>query len=333
MRELVELLSADDIFDRVHELAGQVPGGVASPGLGLAGQYDDDASFATALAGAIRRLTGLPGYAGPRSGGDNPVAALVRAPPPTATLATDGELALRQQAVMDEEGEVGRAIADLAGGRGLLGLAQSAAVAQVTSAGRALAAFRTQVTDLLAPGLPRGADAPRSPRRVSGCRPIATPPLPPNEVSAFPPATDPGQQPERKPLPPVPAAVADAIRDGASLPQAVGYLEEAAALLDRAGRLPDPAQDCPDDLIGGLVSPAPPHAQGLVAVGRGRGTGGARLGAQPGEHGGGRRGGRARLRAGHRQPRPRHGGHGWRRGAASCRWPTRSRPRTSWSAW
>jgi len=55
---LVELLSVEDVFMRVHEaLAGRVPRRVANPGLRLAGTDDEAATFAAALATAIRRLS------------------------------------------------------------------------------------------------------------------------------------------------------------------------------------------------------------------------------------------------------------------------------------
>ncbi len=54
---LVRLLSVDDMFDRVHQaFLDEVPGRVASPGLWLAGADDEAATFAGALAVAIRRV-------------------------------------------------------------------------------------------------------------------------------------------------------------------------------------------------------------------------------------------------------------------------------------
>lgn len=64
---LVELLSVEEMFDRVYQtFLDRVPDRVASPGLWLAGGDDEAATFAGAVAVAIRRLGDLgPGLGGP----------------------------------------------------------------------------------------------------------------------------------------------------------------------------------------------------------------------------------------------------------------------------
>jgi hypothetical protein len=52
---LIRLLLVDEMFDRVRETFREVPGGVACPGLWLAGAEDEAATFAGALAVAVRR--------------------------------------------------------------------------------------------------------------------------------------------------------------------------------------------------------------------------------------------------------------------------------------
>ena len=53
---LIKLLLVDEMFDRVRQTLKEVPGRVASPGLWLAGAEDEAATFAGALAVAIRRV-------------------------------------------------------------------------------------------------------------------------------------------------------------------------------------------------------------------------------------------------------------------------------------
>jgi hypothetical protein len=64
---LVELLSVEEMFDRVYQtFLNSVPGRVASPGLWLAGGDDEAATFAGAAAAAIRRICDPgPGLSGP----------------------------------------------------------------------------------------------------------------------------------------------------------------------------------------------------------------------------------------------------------------------------
>jgi hypothetical protein len=67
---LVELLSVEEMFDRVYQtFLDSVPDGVACPGLWLAGGDDEAATFAGAVAVAIRRVCDPgPGLGGPFAG-------------------------------------------------------------------------------------------------------------------------------------------------------------------------------------------------------------------------------------------------------------------------
>ena len=130
---LIELLMVDEVFDRVCDIARQVPGGVASPGIRLAGADDEAGSFAAALVLAIRRLTtadpGLP------AGADEPFTALQGAPVGTARLAEQGELARYREEVTAAADSASRALTQLAGIGGLLSLSPPRVRAHVTEAG------------------------------------------------------------------------------------------------------------------------------------------------------------------------------------------------------
>ena len=118
LRHLIDLLSVDEIFDRVCEVAKHLPGGVASPGLRLAGADDEAASFATALVMAIWRLTG-PG-SGPTPMDNEPFTALQDTQSGTASLAEDGELSRNRKDVIASAALAPDALTQLATIRGLL---------------------------------------------------------------------------------------------------------------------------------------------------------------------------------------------------------------------
>jgi hypothetical protein len=107
---LIRLLSVDEMFDRVYErLDHEVPGRVASPGLWLAGADDEAATFAGALAVAIRRVCE------PGPGTDGPFGELLPARAGGARLSESGPLAryLGRMAEMDREAS--RALGKLGG--------------------------------------------------------------------------------------------------------------------------------------------------------------------------------------------------------------------------
>jgi hypothetical protein len=59
LRRLMDVLGYPEVFDRVRELAAQVPGGVSNPGMWLAGVGGSQSEFLVALAGAIDRILEL----------------------------------------------------------------------------------------------------------------------------------------------------------------------------------------------------------------------------------------------------------------------------------
>jgi hypothetical protein len=134
---LVELLSADDMFRRVYKtLVEQVPGRVASPGLRLAGQADEAATFVAALAVAVGVLCG------PGPGADRPFRELLPAQAGGATLAEDGPLARYR----DEVAAAAEAVGGLAG---RLRRGQAELRAHLVEAGAALTDLRDLVARLL----------------------------------------------------------------------------------------------------------------------------------------------------------------------------------------
>ena len=172
LHHLVELLSVDEVFDRVCDMARHVPGGVASPGIRLAGADDEAANFAAALVLAIQQFTG-PG-SGATVGDDEPFTALQSAPRSPAGLAEGGVLAQQRDGVVASAAAASEAAGQLAGVGGLLGLRQPAARAHVVAAGSALDAFRNRVTRLLrdmhAPGGLTERHRGRLGRPECGCR-------------------------------------------------------------------------------------------------------------------------------------------------------------------
>jgi hypothetical protein len=149
LQRLIEILSSVQVYDKVRELAAEVPNGVACPGLRLAESEADVASFPAVLAEAIERLEPRIGAA---QGHEQPFGQLRAARSGGSALSEDGDLArVRQECVTAAEA-ADRALADLAGPAGLLGLGQSPRDARdgVVVAGEALTDLRTMVEVLLA---------------------------------------------------------------------------------------------------------------------------------------------------------------------------------------
>jgi hypothetical protein len=145
--ELVYLLSFDDVFSGVREVGKQLPDGVASPGLRLAGAGDEATSFAGALAIAIGRL-GADGRPVPVQR-DEPLPLSGTGPADGVGLIPDGELARLRDAVNASVSAATAETARLAGIGGLLGTGGLDPAARVAEAGTALAALGTRVTRLL----------------------------------------------------------------------------------------------------------------------------------------------------------------------------------------
>lgn len=141
---LLEVLSADKVYDRVRATTvGKVRGGVANPGLRLAGTIDEAASFPVAFALAVARLTGI-GAAAPAH-----IAAPLAVPPSrtaVASLPGEGELAGYQARIAGTAASVAESLAGARGGlfrRGGPDVRES-----VLAIGRDLRAFRDRVARL-----------------------------------------------------------------------------------------------------------------------------------------------------------------------------------------
>jgi hypothetical protein len=141
---LVRLLSVDEMFDRVHEtFVDTVPGGVASPGLWLAGADDEAATFAGALAVAIRRVCE------PVPDGEEPFGALLPAEAGGASLAEAGPLARYLGRVAEMDREAARALERAGGLGGRFRRGEDGVQRYVVKAGEALTDLRDLVVQML----------------------------------------------------------------------------------------------------------------------------------------------------------------------------------------
>lgn len=146
---LIELLSVAEMFDRVHQVfLASVPNRVASPGLRLAGEDDEAATFAGALAVAIQRVCD------PGPGLEGPFPELMPDRVGGARLAETGPLA-RYLGQVDELDRAATRLLARRPGLGLLGHGEGAVKAHVARVGDALADLRGLVDHVL-----RDADVP-----------------------------------------------------------------------------------------------------------------------------------------------------------------------------
>jgi hypothetical protein len=141
---LVSLLSIDEIFDRVHErFLAEVPVRVASPGLWLAGADDEAATFAGALAMAIRRVCE------PGPGTDTAFGELLPARAGGARLSESGPLARYLGRVAEMDREASHALAKQAGLGGMLKRGDGGVPRYLTKVGEALTDLRDLVFQVL----------------------------------------------------------------------------------------------------------------------------------------------------------------------------------------
>lgn len=140
---LIGLLSVAEMFDRVHETFGGVPDRVASPGLRLAGEDDEAATFAGALAVAIRRVRD------PGPALEGPFAELMPDRVGGARLAEAGPLARYLGRVGELDRANTRALEKLAGLGGLLRRGEDEVKGSVAKLGEALADLRDLVDQVL----------------------------------------------------------------------------------------------------------------------------------------------------------------------------------------
>jgi hypothetical protein len=141
---LVGLLCVPEMFDRVHQtFLDQVAGRVASPGLWLAGEEDETATFAGALAVAIRQVCD------PGPGLEGPFAELMPDRAGGARLAEAGPLARYFARVGEADRAATRALERAGGIGGRLKPGGADVPGQVAQVGRALADLRELVDQVL----------------------------------------------------------------------------------------------------------------------------------------------------------------------------------------
>jgi hypothetical protein len=252
---LVELLSVDEVFGRVHAvITTSVPGRVASPGLRLAGADDEAAAFTGALAVAIRRLTE------PGSGLDGPFPGLLPSPADSATLDDGGELSCCRADVIDLVSAAADALVKLAGIGGMFRRGNVGVHDHLIEAGAALADLRNQVARLLRDANATGelTDHQRGRVLAAGVRFPAPAPTASGRESV------PGASAQS----PAYRTIADALREGDTLALVNRRLTLTERELKRHGSasyLPEVEQRCPSSLLGRLADPPqrpPRHASG-----------------------------------------------------------------------
>lgn len=272
---LLQLLSVDELFDRVRDrLETQVPGRVASPGLRVAGADDESATFALALAMAIRVLTdpggpggpaAPPGPPGPPGAADGPFPALLPAAAGGARLEGGAPLARYCDEVTDYAEAAAQALGRKALG-GMLRGRDGDFRDNVIGARDALAYLRDLVGQLLTDASARG-ELTRSQRQLvqaAGLRFAA---------AAEAPMPEPGQSGRERVAAEQSAvyrAVADAVGGGDQLGRVSARLaqtEPAVRHLGSAAYLPELERACPASLLARLSDPPqrPPRQASAAA--------------------------------------------------------------------
>ena len=141
---LIKLLSVDEMFDRVHKtFLDNVPHRVACPGLWLAGADDEAATFAGALAVAIRRLC----EPGPASG--EPFGELLPARAGGASLGETGPLARYLGRIAEMDRGASRALEKAGGLGGMFKRGESGVQRYVIEVGEALTDLRDLIVQVL----------------------------------------------------------------------------------------------------------------------------------------------------------------------------------------
>lgn len=244
---LIGLLSVEEMFDRVHKtfLSG-VPDRIASPGLWLAGEDDEAATFAGALAVAIRRVCD------PGPGPDGPFTELMPERIGGARLAETGPLARYLRRVGELDRAATRALEKLSGLGSLLRRGEAEVRGDVVKVGEALADLRDLVEQVL-----RDADVP------GGMGDLTT-----NQLSlvrnaglefgaegAPRPVTSPAASAAEQS--PVYRAVAGAVRGGDPIPSAGERLIATERVVGRKGSAayrPEVEARCPEAFVADLKS-------------------------------------------------------------------------------
>jgi len=238
---LVELLSVEDMFRRVHRIVSEkVPGRVASPGLRLTGQEDEAATFAAALAAAVHALCR------PGSGADGPYREMLPSEADGTALAEDGALARYR----DEVVSASEAIANQHGLGARLRRGNTAFQPTVIEAGAALTDLRDLVIGLFRNASTVG-ELTENQRRLILDAGIRFAPRP-QRLSRRSPVAAIGEQPL------VYQSVVKAIQGGDTLPLVVRRLTLTERELKRRGSasyLNEVDERCPPPLLERLASP------------------------------------------------------------------------------
>jgi hypothetical protein len=141
---LVKLVSVDEMFDRLHQkFLAEVPGRVANPGLWLAGADDEAATFAGALAVAIRRVCE------PGPGSDGPFGDLLPARAGGASLSESGPFARYLARIAEMDHEATRALERAGGLGGVFKRGDSGVQRYVVKVGAALTDLRDLIVQVL----------------------------------------------------------------------------------------------------------------------------------------------------------------------------------------
>jgi hypothetical protein len=242
---LVELLSVEDMFKRVHRaVVEKVPGRVASPGLRLAGADDEAATFAAALATAIRRLCD------PGQGADGPFPALLPAQIGGASLTEGGTLAGYRDEVAESVAAASGALRKLTGLGGRFRHGDGGAQTHLVEAGAALTDLRDLVARLLQEANTVG-ELTGNQRRLVSDAGIRFPPGSPPPSSA----QAPGSAAEQSP---VYRTIAEAVRGGDTLALVTRRLtltERELKRLGSASYLHEVEERCSSSLLGRLADP------------------------------------------------------------------------------
>ncbi|HEX3966193.1 MAG TPA: hypothetical protein VHZ03_57715 [Trebonia sp.] len=243
---LIRLLKVDEMFDRVRRAFQEVPGGVASPGLWLAGAEDEAATFAGALAVAIQATC----KSGTGTGA--PFGELTPARAGGASLSATGPLARYLDRIAEMNEEATHALA----GRGALGgmvrRGDNDVRQYVARVGEALADLAELVAHVLQDGsvaAGTGLTAGQRGRVRSAGIEFAT-------EAAAPGTSQPGVAAAEQSL--IYLTVARAIRGGDPLSLVARRLTATEGELVRVGSdkyLPEVANRCPPALLAKLASP------------------------------------------------------------------------------
>lgn len=141
---LVRLLAVEEMFDRVQrKFLEEVPGRIASPGLWLAGADDEAATFAGALAVAIRRICE------PGSGTGGPFGELLPDRTGGASLSESGPLARYLGRAMEMDRAASHALGKRSGLGGMVNRGSNGVRGYVSKLAEALTDFRDLIMQVL----------------------------------------------------------------------------------------------------------------------------------------------------------------------------------------